>query len=156
MARKTQVQYINFYNAGSEAYKYDFEPYRKKAEVTLPKPRRNKKIVVKVDPVAVLGICMAVVMLVMMISGVVRLCGVRQQQAEMAQYVQRLQEENTQLQQTYENGYDLDEIREIALAMGMVPKDQVQRIQIPVSVQEMEEEPTGWENFCSFLAGLFA
>lgn len=156
MARQNPVQYINFYTPGSEAYKYDFEPVRKKTEVKLPKPRRQKKIIVKVDPVALLGICVAAVMLITLLCGVVRLAAVRQQQAQMADYVQRLEEKNEQLQMTYEAGYDLDEIYEIATAMGMIPADQAQQIRVQAALPVGDEEPTAWENFCLFLAGLFA
>lgn len=156
MARQNPVQYINFYTPGSEAYKYDFQPARKKTEVKLPKPRRQKKIIVKVDPVAVLGICVAVVMLIVLLCGAVQLSAVRQQEAQMAAYVQRLEQENAQLQKTYEAGYDLEEIYEIATAMGMIPADQAQQIRVKAAIPVGEEEPTAWENFCLFLTGLFA
>ena len=156
MARKNEVQYVNFYTVGSAAYKYDPAPLPKKQEAKLPKPRRQKKIRVYVDPVAVLGVCVALVLLVMMISGVHSLSAARQQEAQMAAYVERLQAENAQLQETYERGYDLDEIYEIATAMGMVQAEQTQHIRVQVSVPEAETEPTAWENFWMFLTGLFA
>lgn len=155
MARQPQVQYINFYTAGSAAYRYE-EPVRRKAEVTLPKPRRRKRIILKVDPVAVLGLCVAVVLLVMMICGACSLVSARQQQMQMASYVQTLQNENAKLQEEYEQGYDLEEIYEIATAMGMIPAEQAQHIRISVTEVEAEEELSGWENFCMFLTGLFA
>ena len=156
MAQKTKVQYINFYTSGSAAYQYEPEIVRAKPEVKLPKPRRQKRILIKVDPVAVFGVCVAVVLLVMMISGVCQLATAWQRQAEMASYVQRLEAENTQLRETYEQGYDLDEIYEIATAMGMIPAEQAERIQVQVPQMELAEEPSGWENFCMFLSGLFA
>ena len=55
-----------------------------------------------------------------------------------------------------EIGYDPEEIYEMATAMGMIPADRAQHIQVQVTLQEPEAEPTGWENFCKFLAGLFA
>lgn len=155
MARKTQVQYINFYTAGSAAYQLE-EPIRRKADVQLPKPRRKKRIVLRVDPVAVFGLCMAVVMFVMMICGVCNLVSARNQQAQMADYVQRLEAENARLEETYRQGYDLDEIYEIATAMGMIPVEQAQHVQVTVAAVEEEEEPSGWDNFIVFLAGLFA
>lgn len=156
MARKNEVQYVNFYTAGSAAYQYDPMPLPKKQEAKLPKPRRQKRIRIVVDPVAVLGVVVGAVMLVMMISGMVRLQAVKQQQAEMAAYVQRLEAQNEQLRATYEQGYDLDEIYEIATAMGMIPAQQAQRVQVNVTVPEAEQEMTVWESFCTFLTGLFA
>ena len=155
MAQKTKVQYINFYTAGSAAYQYDV-PIPQKAQVKLPKPRRKKRIVLRVDPVAVLGMCLAVGMLVMMLCGVVRLWNVRQQQTQMAAYVQRLEQENARLQETYEQGYDPEEIRRIATAMGMIPVEQAQHITVQVEPPQAEEDVSAWQRLCAFLTGLFA
>ena len=61
MARHHQIQYVSFYTAGSEARKVDWQPVKK--QVNLPQPRRAKRKVVYVDPVANIGIVVAVVML---------------------------------------------------------------------------------------------
>lgn len=156
MARRTEVQYVNFYTAGSAAYKFEPTPLPKKKQAGLPKMRRKKRILIHVDPVAVLGMCVAVVMLIMMLSSLSQLQDVHQQEAQMAAYVNQLQETNNRLQSEYKAGYDLEEIREIALGMGMVPAEQAQRIQVQVSQPVVEEEPTAWENFYLFLTGLFA
>lgn len=74
----------------------------------------------------------------------------------MQAYVQRLEAEKVSLQQQFEAGYDPDEIYQIATAMGMIPADQAQKLQVQVTVPEAEKKPTGWENFCMFLSGLFA
>lgn len=155
MARQWDVQYVNFYTAGSAAVKYEPTPIKKQI-ATLPKPHRKKKIRVFIDPVAVGGVLMAVVMLVMMVSGIVRLNEARTEQIRMQEYVQQLQEENTQLKTSYEAGYDADEIYEIATAMGMIPEQEGERITLQVSVPQLEEAMSPWENFCAFLTGLFA
>lgn len=157
MARKAEVNYVNFYMAGSEALK--FEPkaiVQPKQAVAMPKPRRQKKIVLHIDPIAVAGIGLAFVMLIMMIVGMFQLGQAQNQAKQMGNYVQRLQYENAQLEQEYRAGYDAEEIKQIASAMGMIPKEQAQHIEITVEVPEMEKEPTVWENFCTFLADLFA
>ena len=156
MARQWDVQYVNFYTAGSAAVKYDPKPAPKKQEAVLPKPRKKKKILVYVNPVAVAGICMAIVMMIMMISGVSRLTRAKQQQIQMQNYVQQLQQENERLQAEYEAGYDADEVKEIATAMGMIPAEQAQSIHISVSAPTEEAKPGVWESFRTFLAGLFA
>ncbi len=155
MARVNQVQYVNFYTAGSAAYKYEPTPLPKK-QATLPKIRRKKRIVIHVDPVAVLCACAAMVLLVMMFSSLVQFSAVSKQEAQMAAYVEQLQKDNAALDAQYRAGYDLDEIRDIALGMGMVPVEEAQHIQVELKVPVVEEEPTAWENFCTFLAGLFA
>ncbi len=155
MARVNQVQYVNFYTAGSAAYKYQPTPLPKK-KATLPKMRRKKRIVIHVDPIAALCACAAVVLLVMMVSSLVQFSAVQKQENQMAAYVQQLQQENEALDAQYRAGYDLDEIRDIALGMGMVPAENAEYVQVELNVPPMEEEPTAWENFCTFLAGLFA
>lgn len=155
MARRTEVQYVQFYTAGSAAYK--FEPAaapKKKAQ--LPKQRRAKKIRVFVDPMALIGACVAIVMLVMMFTGLSQWNEAKRQEAQLQAYVAQLQEENAQLRSEYLAGYDPQEIYEIATAMGMIPAEQANRIQVSVSAPVVEEEPSAWENFRMFLTGLFA
>ena len=156
MARQPEVQYINAYVSGSMAYQLNTIPVRKKKKVNLPKPRREKKTVVRLDPVAICGIAMAAVLLVLLVVGFSRLQDARAEAAALESYVSDLREENKQLQDTYSAGYDLAEIEKIALAMGMVPSSQVPHISMDVTVPQQEAEPTAWENFCAFLTGLFA
>jgi hypothetical protein len=113
-------------------------------------------MVLHVDPVSVGGILVAAVMLVLLVVGFVRLQDARAEAVVLESYVQDLRLENQQLAQSYKEGYDLEEIRQIALAMGMIPASEAQTIAIPVSVPQEIPEPTAWENFCAFLTGLFA
>ncbi len=154
MARKTEVRYVNFYTPGSVAYQYDPVPQPKK-KVTLPKPRRQKKNLIRLDTTVVLSVCVAFVMLVAMVIGLVQL-GVAQSQAnQMERYVTLLQEKNEELDETYRAGFDPEEIRSIATAMGMIPVEQAQKIYITVPAESVEE-PSLWENIYVFLTGLFA
>lgn len=154
MARQNEICYINYYVSGSAAYQVEQKPVKQKAK--LPKMRRKKKIVVHVDPVATLGIFVACVMFVLMVAGAVRLGAVQKQAEQMRDYVSYLQEETAQLRATYEHGYDLEEIRQIAEARGMIPVADAQQVQIRVEIPETTEEPTVWESFVTFLTGLFA
>ena len=156
MARINEVQYVNFYTVGSAAYKVEPAREQQTKKAQLPKPRKAKRIRVYLDPMAVIGMVLAVGMLVMMISGMAQLHDVRQEERRMEVYVQQLQQENAKLAEQYHAGYDPEEIYEIATAMGMIPAEQAQHIRVQVTLQEPEAEPTGWENFCKFLAGLFA
>ena len=158
MVKQPEVRYINAYVSGSVAYQLERKPVKK--NVVLPKQRKKKKVIVRVDPVAILGIFTAVVMLVMLLVGMVRLQNAREETAALGKYVYTLKEENLRLQEKYDASYDLEEIRELALAMGMVPVEQLDTIQIevpPVAEEVTEtEKPTLWDNVCTFLAGLFA
>lgn len=155
MARRTEVQYVNFYTAGSAAYK--LEPVTQpKKKASLPKPRRAKRIRVYVDPMAVLGVCVAMVLLVMMFVSLAHWNAAQGQEAQLQAYVTQLQAENAQLREEYLAAYDPQEVYEIATAMGMIPAEQAQRVRITVTEPAQQEEPTAWENFCMLLTGLFA
>ena len=154
MARQTEIRYVNFYMAGSAAYQV--EPRFVKKEVKLPKQRRKGKIVLHVDPMAILGICVAFVMFILMIVGAVRL-GIAEKQAnQMTNYVHTLQAQNAELRAEFEQGYDLEEIRQIAEARGMIPISEAQQVSIQLVVPEEVKEPGAWESFVTFLTGLFA
>ncbi len=157
MALQPTIQYVSFYVDGSTAKKIERKVMPQAAAPT-PKYRKVKRRVVRIDPVAIVGILASVIMLIAMIAGINRYQDCVLQQQQMSQYIQDLQKENIQLDQTYKEGYDLEEIREIAEAIGMVPSDQVEHITIDVQVPEkpVEPEPSFWEEVGTFLAGLFA
>ena len=155
MDRRPQIQYINAYVSGNIAYQMEAEPRRKK-RVKLPKQKKQSRVVVHVDPIAMGGIAVALVMLVLLTVGLVRLQTAKAEAAVLEQYVVSLQEKNDRLHAKYSAGYDLAEIEQIALAMGMVPSQQVEHVKVEVTVPQQEAEPTPWENFRAFLTGLFA
>ena len=153
MARQFDVQYIRSYTDGTAARKLDV-PQTVKAARRSAAPKK-KKIVIHIDPLAIIGITMAVVMMVLMAAGFTRLLGAQEEMVQMQAYVQTLHQENDRLQQEYDAGYDLENVRQTALALGLVPMEQVSQVSIRVSVPP-QEQPSGWEQFYTFLAGLFA
>lgn len=155
MASQTDVRYINAYVSGSMAYMPQTKPVRKKTAV-MPKFRLQKELVIAVDPVAVFGIVVAVAMAIVLLAGFMTLNQANEEARAMEAYVTTLQEQNAQLQDTYDNGYDLEQVRQIALAMGMVSVEDVPHITVEVNIPQEESKPTVWENFCTFLTGLFA
>lgn len=157
MAYKPEIRYINYYTSGTAARKVEPQPVRQK-KPKLPKPRaaQNRELVLQVDPVAIAGILVAAALIVLMAVGVTHLYE-RQEQVRIAeQYLEQLKVENQQLQQSYANGYDLEEIREYAIAMGLVSKDSVSQNTIHVVLPRPQEEPSAWEEFWSFVTGMFA
>lgn len=159
MARKMEIRYVNLYTVGSAAYQLDPEPVRKKKEVTLPEPRQRKKaekLELKVDLVALLGICMAVMLLITMTVGLFQLGNAREEAQQMQDYVNALTARNEELSKTYAEGYDPDEIYEIAIAMGLVPADQVQHVPLQIEKPVLEEKTSAWDSLWTFLTGLFA
>ena len=158
MAKNTEVRYINYYTSGSAAYKLVPLPEKKEKKVSLPKPknRRNSHILISVDPIAVVGIVVAAVMVLMIASGIVLLANEQRQTQQMQEYVEWLKRENEQLRDTYTSGYDLEVVEKIALSLGMVPGESIQSEIIYVTVPQVPEEPSVWDNLLTFLTGLFA
>ena len=154
MARQFDVQYISAYTDGSAARKLEL-PKPRKSTRRKPSARRSKKIVLYVDPLAILGILVAGIMMIALTVGVCKLVDARQEMLAMDSYVQTLRQENAQLQEEYEAGYDLEDVRQTALALGMVPAEQAQHVQVQVQIPQ-PEQPSGWEQIRTFLAGLFA
>jgi hypothetical protein len=102
MARQPDIRYINAYVSGSMAYQLERKPEKK--QVKLPKMRRKKRMVVRTDPVAVLGIMAAAVLLVALCVGCFRLHDARAETVSLRNYVAELQSEKQQLQASYEAG----------------------------------------------------
>ena len=156
MARGTSVQYIQFYTDGSAARKA--APVVPLQTAALPNVKKRKKIIIRVDPVAVLGIVVAVLMLCLMIGGITELRAAQEQTAAMEQYVSELQQENKSLQAEYSAGYDIEEVERMARAIGMVPAEQVTKVPVRLSAppQPQTESLGFWDSITTFLAGLFA
>ncbi len=154
MTQKMNVQYVHFYTDGSAARKV--APVAPIETMKLPKVKKQKKIVLRVDPVSVAAIVMAAVMLVLMMVGVTQLHQVRQDAVAMEAYADTLRQENAQLSAEYSNGYDLEQIEQTALALGLVPQEQVRHVTVQVPQIQEEETPGTWERFYIFLTGLFA
>ena len=153
MARKEEIRYIQFYTDGSAAKK--IAP-RWPAATPKKKPAQKKKQILYVDPLALGGVIAAAVMLVLMIIGVCKLNAVQQEAVQMQSYVDTLKAENATLQQRYNEECNLETIEQTALALGMIPVEQAQQIQITVQLPHQETEPSFWDNIGVFLTGLFA
>ena len=154
MAQHPKVEYIRMYTDGSAARKLEVAaPARK---VRFHHRKKQKNILLHVDPIAVAGSVMAVFMLVVMIISTVNLCVVQKETLRLENYVTQLRTENATLRAEYEAGYDIEQIERSALALGMVPRDQVRHV--TVQIEEPQAQQTGdfWYQLRTFLTGLFA
>jgi len=158
MALQPDIMYVSYYTAGSAAYDMNRKVEKPKAAAVHKRRRHVKKQrVIAVDPVAVIGILVAVCMFFALISGVQEYQDTLEQNQRMQTYMEQLKNENTALQDTYENSYDALSVYEMATAIGMVPQEQVQHVQISVQLpQNQEVQLSFWENVSLFLTGLFA
>ena len=155
MAMQPEARYINAYVSGTAVLKPEKMPQRKQS-VRLPKARKQQKWVIPVDMVALGGICAAAVLCVMLIVGLVQMNQAQQEAKLYREYALSLRQENAALENRYNSGYDLKEVEQIALAMGMVPQEEVPHLQMQVAVPQEVRQPTAWENFWAFLVGMFA
>ena len=75
----------------------------------------------------------------------------------MEAYLSEVTAENTRLQEEFDTKVDLETVEKTALAMGMVPKDQVKTVDIQVKELHLEApaEITVWERMYAILTNLF-
>ena len=156
MAQRIDVQYIKFYTHGSTAARV--APVKPVHTDTIPKKKKRVIYRISVDPVAMLGIVVAVSMLIMMAVGVTNLQKEQRSTRAMERYVALLQQENEELQARYAAEVDLEAVEQTALALGMIPIEQAERfcIEVNVPVQQVEERVSIWNSIGTFLTGLFA
>ena len=138
MARKPDVQYIRFVTDGSAARVAQQE--RPAPKTRLPKLFKKQPDVTYVDPLAVCGILLSGLMLFLMIVSCVQLRDYQVKANAMDDYVDVLKEENARLSDLYADGYDLQDIQEKALALGLVPVENVQRITVSVERPQPEAD----------------
>jgi hypothetical protein len=144
MNQKAKIQYVGqFYVYGSEARALEQE--RKKPKTRLPIAKLEAIEKIYIDPVALVGIAVAVVMLVVMVLGAVQIHNDWQVYQQMDDYVTTLRAKNAELTLNYRSSYDLADIEMKALAMGMVPLDQAERRDLTVTVPQVRDTVLTWD-----------
>ena len=157
MAQKPEIQYIGqFYVHGSEAKKLARKNEQKKAKTELPLHRFERVRKVHVDVLAISSILIAAVLVITMVAGTLSLQSAWQELHIAQEYVYELESANATLAAQYRSGYNLDEVRSAAIALGMIPVEEAQVVSLHVTVPEVQPEPTLLEDIVWFLEGLFA
>ena len=157
MAQKPKIQYIGqFYVHGSEARALQLEEERKKAKARRPLARLQQVELIYVDPVAVLSIVVSVIMLATMLTGVMALKEDWAEYEQMAAYVSFLNKENAKLEREYRAGYDLEDIQSKALALGLVPRDQLTSRTVTVTMPVEEPEVSRVDMIRQYFEDMFA
>ena len=161
MARKADILYVHhYYTAGTAAKKVAVKVENKKKPLPLFEPlmmaEPDQKVAVHIDPLSVAATLVAVVLVVMMVVSLFQYSAAYQRNVELQKYVYTLSDENVRLQGKYQSGFDLAEIEEQALALGMIPIAEAQTIHIAASVPARTAEPTRWERLQLFLSELLA
>ena len=155
MAARNDVQYVRYYTEGSTARKLVLHVSAPgKVVQTERKPRKRK--IIRIDPIAILGMVMAIALLICMAVGIARIQDIRRENAQLEGYVQQLEQETDRLKTEYKAGYDLEEVKQTALALGMIPREQATQITLQIQVPQQEVSSTLWSRIGTFLAGLLA
>ena len=157
MNQKPKIQYVGqFYVHGSEARQLQLQEEKRQAKTKLPLARIQQIEKVYVDPVALAGIAVAVVMLVTMVLGAVQIKRDWEQYEQVSAYVSELKKENARKNHAYRMSYDLADIETKARAMGLVPRTELETMTVSVTVPEKVPQMTRMEEIRFFLEGLFA
>ena len=155
MERKPEIQYVGqFYIHGSEARELARQEQARQARTRLPLSRLQNVQKVYLDPVALIGIAVALVMLVVMLLGAAQIYAAWEEYETVSAHLDELKRENALLEHGYRSGYDLEDIETKALALGMIPVAEAETIQVTVTVPVVEPEPSWWEDIVWFLEGL--
>ena len=157
MAQKPEIQYVGqFYVHGSAAKELAKKTEKKQAKTQLPLHRFERVRKVHVDPLAIGSIVLAAVLLVTIVMGTLQLQTAWQELETARQYVYELEDTHRTLTCEYRAGFNAEEVRSAAIALGMVPAEEAEVMSITVTVPEMELERTWMDDLIWFLEGLFA
>ena len=141
MARKYTERYVRFYTVGSAAAK--LETVERKAALPQYKtPEKRKPIAV--DPIALVGSAVAILLAVLMIVGFAQVAHTSARVHELQTQVMTLELEQEQLRQKYENGYDLEEVRAAAESMGMIPAEDAVHVRVKMPAESVRIETLSW------------
>ena len=157
MARKPEVQYV-YYTECSAA--------RALEPAILPSPRRNRarrqntqvqeQQVVEIEVLPIVCIAVCAVMLAVMIFGVTQLRDAYRMEAQLEAYVAQLEQTNAERLAEYESSIDIEAVEQKAVALGLVPIEQVQHMTIRVQKPDVVVEQSFFAQIISVLAGIFA
>ena len=153
---KINNRYIQFYTPGTAAVKVAVQ--EEQMWMPLPEAKPVKKTVIRIDPISMFGFAVAVCMLILLAVGVNQLNAARREVNALEHYVAQLTAENHDLQETYSAGYELRDIEQKALNLGMIPAEEipVSHIYVAASNLQTAESLSGWSKFTTYLTSLFA
>lgn len=155
MVQKPKIQYVGqFYVYGSEAKQLALAEEKEKAKARSQKPQQVQ--ITYVDPVAVVSIAVALLLLVVMVLGTVQIYQDWVAYEQVDSYLSYLNKTNAKLESQYREGYDLEDVRIKALAMGMVPREELESRVITVTVPEKVPEVGRIQTLKETLENLFA
>ena len=150
-----QSRYIQFYTAGSEAR--DIAPALRTEAAPANRPKRSRRPVLYIDPVAILGMVTAVILTVCLLVAFDQCKQAKAEYEYAYSYNCALKQEYKDLQKTYADSYDKEEVRMEAVLMGYVPASQLKHVTIKAEKPApVPDKPGALEQAWAFLTELFA
>ena len=160
MVRNADIEYIRHdYTSGNTARKRTVKKQPARAPLYWLRPGKlepGEKITIKVEVLPIITILAALGLLVLMVLNLFYLSQTHQENVALQEYVYDLRNEQVRLEKTYYEGFNLEEIRVQALALGMIPAVEADILQISGEVPQKPADPTGWERVQDIFRELFA
>ncbi len=127
--------------SGNIAQPLPEEPAPKPKAKSSSKKRKKAKARAKtaVAPFGVVGTAVVAILLFMVVYGYVQLYEATSRVGELNDQLAELQEENADLQSTYENGIDLSKIESQAKGLGMRQPTASQKVYLNIPVEDKAE-----------------
>lgn len=155
MEKKPRIEYVGqFYVHGSEAR--ELAPKIRKPRTTLPKLNLDKIEKVYVNPVALCGLTVAVIVLIVMIIGGFRLSASWKEYNAASAVLTEVKRENARLDHKFHTSFDVEKVRDEAESKGMIPVSEAQTMSVRVTVPAPVKQRTAIDDFKWFMSGLFA
>lgn len=164
MARQPDVQYIQMYNYGSTARKLEPKAPEKKKRYQLPEQgvkaqnhvQPKPHSVLLSDPLSVCAVAAAVLLLICLTVGMLQIGILNSQRHELEAYILDLRSQRADLQATFEQSYDLEQVEARARQMGMIAASEATHVKLELPEAKAEEELTFAQQVRENIRELFA
>ena len=160
MARNADIQYIqHVYTSGTAARKLTHKKAVRKSPLPHFEPKNlepDQKITISIDPLSVCAIAFAIILVVVMVVSLMQFSAAYREHVALQEYVFELRNTKAQLESVYRSSFDLAKVESQATALGMIPAEEAQILQISGAIPAEAAEPTTWETIRLFFRELFA
>ena len=160
MARNADIQYIqHVYTSGTAARKLTHKKAVRKSPLPHFEPKNlepDQKITISIDPLSVCSIAFAIILVVVMVVSLMQFSAAYRENVALQEYVFELRNTKAQLESVYRSSFDLAKVEAQAIALGMIPAEEAQILQISGTIPAEAADPTAWETIRLFFRELFA
>ena len=158
MARNADIQYIR-HDYTRKAHPQKQPTKKRKFQNPFFRLRMlqdGENLIIKVEALPLLTILAAIGLSALMVVNLFHFSQAHQEKVALQEYIYDLRNEQVRLEKIYYEGFDLDEIRVQALALGMIPAEEAEVLPISGEVPEPSVDPTLRERIEEIFRELFA